>query len=275
MKWTPEAETAVKKVPFFVRKRVRTRVEKEATDAGKMVVSLNDVKATQARYLKNMESEIKGYQLDACFGQSGCPNRANISDELVQNLESLLKEEDLLGFLKQRVKGELKFHHEFRVTVADCPNACSQPQIKDIGILGACIPTLTDESCNRCDACVDACREDAISLNDEKPMPEIDYQKCLSCGQCMAVCPTGTLGEGKKGYRVQVAGKLGRHPQLARELPGIFDQEEVVNIVKDCIDLYKKNSLHGKRFAEIFTDVEHRNLLERVSQRYGEKEKSI
>ena len=275
MKWTPEAETAVKKVPFFVRKRVRTRVEKEASEAGKMVVSLDDVKATQARYLKNMGSEIKGYQLDACFGPSGCPNRANVSDELMQQLESLLKEEDLLGFLKQRVKGELKFHHEFRVTVADCPNACSQPQIKDIGILGACIPTLTDESCNRCEACVDACREDAILLNGEKPVPEIDYQKCLSCGQCMAGCPTGTLGEGKKGYRVQVAGKLGRHPQLAKELPGIFDQEEVVNIVKDCIDIYKKNSLHGERFAEIFTDVEHRNLLERLSQRYGEKEKPI
>ncbi len=30
MKWTPEAEKAVKKVPFFVRKRVRARVEKEA-----------------------------------------------------------------------------------------------------------------------------------------------------------------------------------------------------------------------------------------------------
>ena len=29
---------------------------------------------------------------------------------------------------------DLKFHHEFRVTVADCPNSCSQPQIKDIGI---------------------------------------------------------------------------------------------------------------------------------------------
>jgi len=30
MKWTDEAEAALKKVPFFVRKKVRTRVEKEA-----------------------------------------------------------------------------------------------------------------------------------------------------------------------------------------------------------------------------------------------------
>jgi anaerobic sulfite reductase subunit C len=30
MQWTDEADAAVKKVPFFVRKKVRTRVEKEA-----------------------------------------------------------------------------------------------------------------------------------------------------------------------------------------------------------------------------------------------------
>jgi hypothetical protein len=61
MKWAPEAESAIKKVPFFVRKRVRARVEKEATDRGKPRVSLADVKATQRRYLNNMESEVRGY----------------------------------------------------------------------------------------------------------------------------------------------------------------------------------------------------------------------
>jgi hypothetical protein len=49
MKWMPEAEEAIKKVPFFVRKRVKARVEKEAMEAGKQAVSLADVKATQAQ----------------------------------------------------------------------------------------------------------------------------------------------------------------------------------------------------------------------------------
>jgi len=38
MKWAPEAEVAIKKVPFFVRKKVRARVENEATVAGKKIV---------------------------------------------------------------------------------------------------------------------------------------------------------------------------------------------------------------------------------------------
>ena len=50
MEWTPEAKAAVQHVPFFVRKRVRARVEKEATDAGKERVTLADVKATHERY---------------------------------------------------------------------------------------------------------------------------------------------------------------------------------------------------------------------------------
>ena len=66
MKWSPEAETAIRKVPFFVRKKVRLRVEREAEDAGKDIVTLDDVKTTKARYLSKISAEVKGYQLDGC-----------------------------------------------------------------------------------------------------------------------------------------------------------------------------------------------------------------
>lgn len=76
MKWTAEAENAVKKVPFFVRKRVRARVEKEAAEAGKARITIAEVTATQARFLSKMETDIQGYQIETCFGSGGCPNRA-------------------------------------------------------------------------------------------------------------------------------------------------------------------------------------------------------
>ena len=263
MDWSKEAENAVKKVPFFVRKRVKARVENDALQAGKKEVTLADVKSTQARYLKNMSSEVKGYQVETCFGPGGCPHRATISDGLLEKVEILLKKEDLLGFLMKNIQGDLKFHHEFRVTLADCPNACSQPQIKDIGIIGACSPELTDETCTMCEACVDACKEDAITLDAENECPAIDYSRCLYCGKCMQVCPTGTIAEGAKGYRVQLGGKLGRHPRLAKELPGIYSEEQVLEIVKDCLKFYKANSRRGERFSQILTPADFNDIVSR------------
>ncbi len=254
MKWTPEAEVAIKKVPFFVRKKVRLRVENEAGNEGKHIVTLDDVKSTKARYLSNMSSEVKGYQIDSCFGAEGCPNRANNSDNIIAGIEDIFKKEDILSFLKERVNGDLKLHHEFRITFSDCPNACSQPQIKDIGIIGACVPRVVDEECTLCNSCVDVCKEKAIMLDNSLSKPVIDFALCLKCGKCIEACPTGTIAKGGAGFRVQLGGKLGRHPRLARELPGIYSEAEVIEIVKACIKFYKENSSLGERFAEIFKD---------------------
>ena len=264
MQWTSDAEAAVKKVPFFVRKKVRARVEKEAQEAGKKVVSVAEVNATKQRYLRNMTAEVKGYQIDTCFGPNGCPNRANAADRLMEEIERLLKEEELLAFLQKSVKGDLKFHHEFRVTLADCPNACSQPQIKDIGIIGAAVPDVTDQQCTLCEACVEACKESAIALKTDGTGPKIEPDRCLACGQCMAVCPTGTLETGCRGFRVQLGGKLGRHPQLARELPGIYTEQQVLDIVRDCLTLYKQKSTGGRRFAQVLSEED----FNRIAVRY-------
>lgn len=252
MKWTPDAEAAMKNVPFFVRKKVRSRIESETAAAGKQIVSISDVRAAQAKFMSKMSADIKGYQIDTCFGPSGCPNPANSCNVLVEKIESLLENADLLKFLKERVEGDLKYHHEFRISLAECPNACSQPQIKDIGIIGATVPEITDEECSECGSCVEACIETCISLDSEKKVPEIDHDGCLKCGKCIHVCPTGAIAEKTKGFRVQLGGKLGRHPKLAAELEGIYSENEVLQLVKDCIDYYKKNSKHGERFAEIF-----------------------
>jgi dissimilatory sulfite reductase (desulfoviridin) alpha/beta subunit len=201
-----------------------------------------------------MSSEVKGFQVDACFGGSGCPHRAMASEKLVERIETIMKEAKLLDFLKARVKGDLKFHHEFRVSIADCPNACSQPQIKDVGILGAVTPTFTDTPCTACGACRDACKENAIRFSGSQAATSIDFEHCVHCGSCITACPPGTLTASQKGYRVMIGGKLGRHPRLARELPGIFTADEVIDLMGRFLTYHKTHSTHGQRFAQLLTE---------------------
>jgi dissimilatory sulfite reductase (desulfoviridin) alpha/beta subunit len=249
MIWSDEAKEALSKVPFFVRRRVRKRVEEEAARSGAHGVSLEHVRSCQQTFLTRMEDEVKGYQIEACFGPSGCPNRAFVSEGLSEKLEERLSERDLKAFLKKRVAGPLKMHHEFRISISDCPNACSRPQIADIGFLGACMPRISDQECSDCGACVEVCKEDAISVDERGPI--IDRDKCLYCGQCIRVCPTETLKEGESGYRIQVGGKLGRHPRLATELPSLFDRDALMQMIDRCLDHYQKHCRRGERFGEI------------------------
>ena len=80
---------------------------------------------------------------------------------------------------------------------------------------------------------------------------------------CMKVCPTGTIAKSTNGFRVQLGGKLGRHPQLAKELPGIYSEDQVLQIVKDCLDFYKQNSKQGERFGQFLTPVDFENMAKR------------
>jgi dissimilatory sulfite reductase (desulfoviridin) alpha/beta subunit len=70
-------------------------------------------------------------------------------------------------------------------------------------------------------------------------------------GGIQAACPTRTLQEEKRGFRTQVGGKLGRHPRLAEELPGIYCPEEILEILGRCLDHYQKQCRHGERFGEV------------------------
>ncbi len=235
--------------PFFVRKGVKKGVEEEAARSGADEVTLKRVETCQKRFPSKMEDKVKGFQVEACFGSTGCPNRAMIADALPGELEQKLSKRKLKSFLKTRVKGPLKMHHEFRISISDCPNACSRPQIFDVGLIGACRPSISAEPCTRCGACIEVCRENALLLEGEAAV--IDDSSCLYCGKCVDACPTGTLKEGARGYRVLIGGKLGRHPRLGTELPGIYDAEEVPMIVDQCVEHFQRYCQEGERFGEI------------------------
>jgi anaerobic sulfite reductase subunit C len=252
MQWTEPAEKAMSRVPFFVRGRVRRNVEEEAQRRGAGEVRLDHVEACRKRFLQNMEHEVRGYRIETCFGGSGCPNSIAPQGDLAGMLEAHFARIDLRSFLQDRVAGPLKMHHEFRVSLSNCPNACSRPQIVDIGLIGACRPRLEADACTGCGFCAAICRERAIAIGEHSAaLITIDPGKCLECGECVGSCPDNALAEGSRGYRILLGGKLGRHPQLGTELGSRYSLDEALQVVKRCLQHYLEHNRHGERFGEI------------------------
>ncbi len=61
--------------------------------------------------------------------------------------------------------------------------------------------------CLGCGDCVAACKFDAIRMNPETGLPEVDEAKCTACGACAKACPRNIIEirpQGKKSRRVYV-----------------------------------------------------------------------
>lgn len=261
MKWSSEADEAMKKVPFFVRKKARQKIEQYVQDKDGTRVGIVDVNAAKKKFISSMSNDIKGYQLDRCFGASGCPHAAVSCEGVMEKAEAIFKVADILGFLKKEVKGDLKYHHEFRMSCTDCPNGCSQPQIKDVGILGALRPRLSQDDCSQCRACVELCPDHCISLGDVDEHPIIDFDDCMMCGKCIKACPTGTIEEGERGFRMQLGGRLGRHPRLAMEIPRLMSETEVLEVLKRALAFYKTHSKNGTRFSKLLHPEDMEDMI--------------
>lgn len=140
-------------------------------------------------------------------------------------------------------------HQRFRVAVAGCANACSQPQVKDFGIIGQWIPARGAGPCDHGGACVEVCREEAIRLEEDGPV--IDYSTCVNCGDCIRACRTGAIITQARGVRVLLGGKLGRHPRLAETLVPLVPEGEVARLLAGCLELEARHAKPGERFGAL------------------------
>ena len=196
--------------------------------------------------------ETDSFTLEICRGLCGgrCPNVLPWDEEFEKKLKETILKSRWPEFLGARIKGPIKAHQRFKVSVAGCPNGCSRPQIVDFGLIRAVKPEFVKELCTGCGACVQVCEEEAITLTESGI--EVESSQCLCCGACERICPSQAILTSEDGFRILVGGKLGRHPRLATELPGIFSEEEVLHILGKVLTLYMEHYSHVKRFGDLF-----------------------
>lgn len=164
-------------------------------------------------------------------------------------MESLLEEEGLAASIARLLPEPALARHAFRAAVAECPNACSQPQIKDFGVIRRSLPGKGEGVCNSCGLCVKACRENGIVIGGAGP--SINFELCLRCGACVKVCPAGALRIEKKGFSVYLGGRLGRHPRLGLKVIELTDEDGVLRALRAVIKAYIREGRPGERFGDL------------------------
>ncbi|SKA69212.1 4Fe-4S binding domain-containing protein [Desulfobaculum bizertense DSM 18034] len=191
-----------------------------------------------------------GFFIEACRGAQSCPMQAVSAPELLENVQQVLAEAKIGERLRSMYGDAPLFHHMLKLSISYCPNGCSRPQIADIGLLGAASPVLTSSDCIQCASCHSSCREGALSIDTEGTVTNIDMERCVRCGACISACPSGAIQPGATGFRLQLGGKLGRHPRLALEVPFIFAAESIPDLLEHVISTIYSSLRPGERFAD-------------------------
>lgn len=142
---------------------------------------------------------------------------------------------------------------KLKIAISGCPNACSKPQINDIGVVGVVRPRIVREKCDGCGVCVRICREAAIKIVNE--VAEIDFKKCVYCGECIRVCPLSAGVADSEGYTIFIGGNGGRHPRLAYKLLDLAGEEIVFRVIESSIELFEAEGESRERFGHLIERI--------------------
>lgn len=187
-------------------------------------------------------------ELNACRAASeGCPNSLIDAGLWQAAIRNWLTEAEISERLRMRVENPIIMAHDkLRITVAGCPNACSRPQIADLGVVGRVRPHFDESACAACGDCVSQCPDQAIAVEETLTWFSGRCQGCLGCS---SVCDYDAVSLSTPWGQVLMGGKLGRMPQLARPAAEVNDPWEMIGIFSQAVESYLNHAPLGVRFA--------------------------
>ena len=156
--------------------------------------------------------------------------------------------------------------HKFKFGVTGCQNNCLKAEENDVGIKGAAQVTWKEDACIQCGVCEKACREKAITLEDNQV--KVDYSKCNFCGRCAKSCPTDAW-DVKEAYLVSFGGTFGNSISKGESLlPLITSEEQLFRVTDAAIQFFDDYGKAGERFKFTIDRVGKDHLYEVLKGEY-------
>jgi len=192
----------------------------------------------------------------ACQGCRVCPSGVIDSPELAEAVDR-----ELYG---------KPVPHKFKVGISGCVNNCMKAEENDAGIKGWIEPRWEKSACDFCGICEAVCPSKAIVISAGDGRLVIDPELCIGCGDCITSCPSGSMREKSRGYRVFAGGKFGRRPSLGKRILGVLrTKEEAMEAILAVLDFFR---IHGKpreRFGDTLQGTGYPALETFVKGRTG------
>ncbi|MCX4333956.1 MAG: Fe-S cluster domain-containing protein [Bacteroidales bacterium] len=176
-------------VLFFVAKKFKVEEDPRIDEVEKVLPGANCGGCGHAGCRAFAQSCVEAPNLDNNF----CPVGGN---------ETMKKVAAVLG-VEVKEKAPM-------VAVVRCNGTCeNRPRINEYGGYASCRvkaalysgDTGCSFGCLGCGDCVAACQFDAIHMNPETGLPEVDQEKCTACGACVKACPKAIIELRNKGPR--------------------------------------------------------------------------
>lgn len=180
---------------------------------------------------------------------STCSNILMNTLEWKVEVDRWLRENDIHERVRVKLGlDKVLFHRKLKISISSCPNACSRPQIADIGMIAFVTPEVDSEQCTVCGACVDVCIDNAITMGEDAPI--FDRELCLGCLKCRDNCPVECISLSEPSMKILAGGKMGRHPHMAEEIGILKTPQEMIRHIDILLMDYLENARLGERFAD-------------------------
>lgn len=149
----------------------------------------------------------------------------------------------------------------FKVCFTGCHNDCAKVRMHDFGIIGMTMPQLDPNRCISCGACIKRCKKKSVgALQAMNFRPVRNEETCLGCGECVLACPNAAWTRSqKKYYKLTIFGRTGKkNPRLGVDWIKWIDEESIIKIIKNTYAYVEKyidpNAPGGKEHIGYIVD---------------------